>query len=204
VRKALNENPVAQIAVLGVLAVVVAFLMMTKVMHRSSGSASTEPTATGAPAEPADSTTPGAMTTPGATPPAAAGAAAPTGEFEAGPGLPAPVVNAYAEGRTVVLLVVRNGGIEDGALRNTVERLRSRSDVALFVAPARHVARYARIAEGVNVHQVPALVVMRPRHLSHGMPTASVSYGFRGADSVEQALRDVLYKGPSNLPYYPK
>ena len=36
------------------------------------------------------------------------------------------------------------------------------------------------------------------------MPTAVVSYGFRGARSVEQALDDALYKGPTDLPYYPK
>lgn len=216
-RKALNDNPVAQIAVLGVLAVVVAFLLLTKVMHKSSGSPSTAPTAAGTPAAPssaagsststtpsptADSTIPG-VTTPGA-PPAAAEAGVPTGKFAAGPGLPAPVVKAYADDETIVLLVVRNGGVDDGALRNTVERLRARSGLAVFVTPARHVSRYARITEGVNVNRVPALVVVGPRHLAHGTPTASVSYGFRGADSVEQAIRNALYKGPTNLPYYPK
>jgi hypothetical protein len=45
---------------------------------------------------------------------------------------------------------------------------------------------------------------VRPRRLTEGTPTASVSYGFRGPDSVYQAVRDALYKGPTNLPYYPK
>jgi hypothetical protein len=45
--------------------------------------------------------------------------------------------------------------------------------------------------------------VVRPRDLSGGVPQASVSYGFRGPDSVEQAVRDALYDGKSNLPYYP-
>jgi hypothetical protein len=56
----------------------------------------------------------------------------------------------------------------------------------------------------VNVNRVPALVVVRPKKLTHGPPVASVSYGFRGPDSVRQAVRDALYKGPTNLPYYPK
>ena len=54
------------------------------------------------------------------------------------------------------------------------------------------------------MNRVPALIVLRPRHLTHGTPTASVSYGFRGPDSVDQAVSDALYKGPRNLPYYPR
>jgi hypothetical protein len=55
------------------------------------------------------------------------------------------------------------------------------------------------------VNRVPALVVIRPKRLTGGgPPTAAVSYGFRGPDSVAQAVRDSLYKGPTNLPYYPK
>ena len=51
VRKALNENPVAQIAVLGVLAVVVGFLLLTRMGGKSGGeSSATSPTASGAPA----------------------------------------------------------------------------------------------------------------------------------------------------------
>ena len=69
---------------------------------------------------------------------------------------------------------------------------------------AGHIARYSRITQGVNVDRVPALIVLRPRHLTQGTPTATLSYGFRGPESVDQAIRDALYKGPSNLPYYPK
>ena len=43
-RKALNDNPIVQIAVLGVLAVVVGFFLMTRVMGKSSDSTSTTPT----------------------------------------------------------------------------------------------------------------------------------------------------------------
>ena len=122
----------------------------------------------------------------------------------AGPGLPAPVVKAYKDDKTVVLLVLRHRGIDDDQLRQNVERLRGKSDLALFVTNAGHIARYSRITQGVNVDRVPALIVLRPRHLTHGTPTATLSYGFRGPESVDQAIRDALYKGPSNLPYYPK
>jgi hypothetical protein len=226
VRKALNDNPVAQLAVLGVLAVIVAFLLITRVAHKSSesGSTATTPTA-GVPATPAPTDSSGASTAPSAAtgttspttgsaavpsataPSAAASPAAttaPVGEFVAGPGLPAPVVKAYADDKTVVLFVFRHRGADDSAVRASVERLGGRGDLAVFVTRASHIARYARITEGVDVNRVPALIVLRPRHLAHGTPTASVSYGFQGPDSVDQAIRNALYKGPSNLPYYPK
>jgi hypothetical protein len=222
VRSAVNDNPVVQIAVLGVLAVIVAFLLMTKVLHKSSTTApptttpatsaapavagSTAPTTpsaaagTIAPSPTADGTVPPA-TTPGAAPVAPA---APIAEFVSGRGLPAPVVAAYKDDKTVVLLVVKFRGIDDDALRATVDRLRGRPDLAVFVTYAAHISRYARITAGVDVNRVPALVVLRPRHLTHATPTALVSYGFRGPASVDQAIRDAGYKGPTNLPYYPK
>ena len=222
-RKALNENPVAQIAVLGVLVVVVGFLLLTRMGSKSGGeSSATSPTASGAPATSDDSSTvpsTGAGTTPPATssdeapstpsggatvPPTGSVSDAAVGKFVAGPGLPASVVKAYADDKTVVLLVLRHRGIDDDQLRRNVVRLRGRSDLALFVTNAGRIARYSRITQGVSVDRVPALIVLRPRHLTHGTPTASVSYGVRGPESVDQAIRNALYKGPSNLPYYPK
>jgi hypothetical protein len=223
VRKALNDNPVAQMAVLGLLAVIVAFLLLTRVAHKSGGSDSsaTSATTSGAPVAPASTdstgstassstaaTTPpatGSTTVPSATvPPAGSATGAAVGEFVVGPGLPAPVVKAYADDKAVVLFVFRGRGVDDAAVRASVERLRGRTDLAVFVTHAAHIARYARITEGVDVNRVPALIVVRPRHLTQGTPTASVSYGFRGPDSVDQAIRNALYKGPSNLPYYPR
>ncbi len=214
-RKALNDNPIAQIAVLGVLAVIVAFLFMTRASQNGGSSSSSTDAATAsatpatsAPVEGATASdvAPAAPASPSAdatVPPAGSATAAPAGDFVAGPGLPAPVVKAYADDKAVVLFVFRHRGVDDAAVRPSVERLRDRSDLAVFVTHAAHIARYARIAAGVDVSRVPALIVVRPRHLTHGIPTASVSYGFQGPDSVAQAIRDALYKGPSNLPYYP-
>jgi hypothetical protein len=219
VRKALNDNPVAQIAVLGLLAVIVAFMLMSRGSHNGGGTGSTATSATAAAPAPADtgastSSSPAVGTTPPSTgssavapttaPPAGTATGAPAGEFVAGPGLPAPVVKAYADDKAVVLLVFRHRGLDDSAVRSSVERLRGRSDVAVFITHAANIARYARITEGVDVNRVPALIVLRPRHLTHGTPTASVSYGFRGPDSVDQAIRNALYKGPNDLPYYPR
>jgi hypothetical protein len=213
VRKALNDNPVAQILVLGVLAVIVAFLFMTRIQGGGSSSESTETTtaastAPGAPV-PADGTatsgvapaTPGEVT---ATPGAAVPSEAPVGDFVAGPGLPKAVVKAYEDDKAIVLFVFRHRGIDDAPVRASVEKLRGRNDVAVFVTHAANIARYARIAAGVDTNRVPALIVVRPRSLSDGPPTASISYGFQGPDSVDQAVRDALYKGPEDLPYYPR
>ena len=218
-RKALNDNPIAQIAVLGALALIVGFLLLTRVGNRNSGAgepatSTTDSGVAATPAPPLDSagaTTPdagsaAAPSTPsaGAAGPAGSVSGAPAGEFVAGPGLPASVVNAYKDDNTVVLLVLRHRGIDDQRLRADVVKLRGKNDVALFVTNAGHIARYSRITQGVSVDRVPALIVLRPRHLTEGMPEAILSYGFRGPQSVEQAVRDALYKGPTDLPYHPR
>ena len=213
-RKALNDNPVVQIVVLALLGIVVAFLLLSRVAHKSGGApgntesqASSSPTSTGAstvsPTPSASATAP-ATAAPGAAASGSPPATGPVGRFVAGPGLPARVVHAYKSDKTVVLLVLRRHGIDDDEVRANVEDLRSRSDLALFVTNAGRIVRYSRITQGVNVNRVPALVVLRPRRLSHGTPVASVRYGYRGPDSVAQAIRDALYKGPTNLPYYPR
>jgi hypothetical protein len=220
VRKAINGNPVVQIGVLAVLALLVGFLLLTRMSHKGSES-STEsaPTATSSastatPSLPSSDSSSAATATPDATavaptstsPPTGSGAsaAAPAGNFVAGPGLPPAVVDAYKANRVVVLLVVRRNGIDDEAVKSSVENMAGAENVALFVTHAGHIARYSRIAAGVNVDRVPALIVLRPRNLTHGVPTAMVSYGFRSPESVEQAIHDATYKGPTNEPYYPK
>ena len=48
-------------------------------------------------------------------------------------------------------------------------------------------------------------MVLRPKNLSEGaaQPTATIEYGFRGPESVNQTVEDALYKGRDDLPYYP-
>ena len=76
---------------------------------------------------------------------------------------------------------------------------------AAFDAIAGAAANGELVPGGVDVSRVPALVVVRPRERSRsGIPVASVSYGFRGPASAEQAVRDALYDGRQDLPYHPK
>jgi hypothetical protein len=185
-REKLNENPLYQAAAVGVLLLVAGiFLMSTMGGKKEEAAEPTEGlTATAvAEAEPAAAPPPGALA-------------------ESAPPPPAPVEAAFADNKTVVLLFVRNGGIDDRIVKDDVERLSGLSGVATFVVPADQIARYATIAQGVEVNRVPALVVVRPKHLDHGIPTASVHDGYLSPQAVEQAVRDAGYKGRT-LAYHP-
>jgi hypothetical protein len=205
-RKAINENRTVQLALLGVLALVGGLLLLKA---KGSGSEGTTTPATGA-AAPATGAAPAAPTTaapaPTGTPVASAvpsAAAAVPAEMIPGPGLPKSLLTAYRDGEAIVLLVRRAGGIDDALVHGSVEALRGMSDVEVFVTKAKRIARYAWLTQGVNVTDLPALVVLRPRKLSGGTATASVSYGFRDSASVVQAVEDALYSGPTDRPYHP-
>jgi hypothetical protein len=206
-RKAINENRTVQLALLGVLALV-GGLMLLKA--KGSGSEGATTPATGTAAAPATGAAPAAPTTavPAPTGTAVAstvpsGAATVPAEMIPGPGLPKSLLSAYRDGEAIVLLVRRAGGIDDALVHGSVESLSGMPDVEVFVTKARGIARYAWLTQGVNVTDLPALVVLLPRKLSGGTPTASVSYGFRDSSSVVQAVEDALYSGPTDRPYHP-
>jgi hypothetical protein len=200
-REALNNNPVVQAAAVAVLLVAAAiFLLMPGGEEKDEGSAEgtvqvagTEISASGvppagaieAPAEGASSTSlvPGRLAA-------------------AAPPLPAPVLEAWESNRTVVLLFVHNGGIDDRLVRNATRAVADFPNASFFVVPARKISRYAAIAEGVGVERVPALVAVTPKSLQDGEPTASVAYGFQRPETVRQAVIDAGYKGPA-IDYHP-
>ncbi|MDQ2675619.1 MAG: hypothetical protein M3Y34_02325 [Actinomycetota bacterium] len=223
-RKAINENPIVQIGLLGVLGVLAAVVFMSSMGGGSAPpaeeatpaetSASTDPAAPTdaaaaadpAAAAPADAVVPADPATP--APETVPGEPAASTPFEAGKGLPAGVVDAHESSDVVVLLVMQNGGVEDEALEREVAGLEGRGDTSVFVTDAKNVSRYSRIAEGVTLDRVPAIIVLHPLEskLAGGeappMPDASVAYGYRGPESVVQAVNDALYEGKSG-PYSP-
>jgi hypothetical protein len=184
-REKLNSNPLYQAAVVGVLLLAAGFFLLSTMGKggEEESSASSEAVASAA-----------AEGTATAPPPGALAAAAPPP--------PSPVLSAFAAGRTVVLLFVHDGGIDDRMVKADVGRLESLPGVSTFVVPAQRIARYVAIAQGVDVNRVPALVVVRPKRLDHGVPTASVHYGYQSPESVVQAVVDAGYKGPT-LGYHP-
>ena len=112
------------------------------------------------------------------------------------------MLRAWKANETVVLLVVRDGGIDDKLVKTATGGLAGFRGAAVFVVPAHRIARYAAITEGVGVNRVPALVVVTPRRLDKSIPTASVSYGFQTAADVRQAVIDAGYEGPT-VDYHP-
>jgi len=211
-REQLNNNPVVQLTVIGVLVVIVGLFFMLN-MKKKSDSPTTSTTAAAS-----------AGAVPGATTPDATGAAATAVAAAApslpiappttgtvtpealvpGPGLPKDLIDAWKGGDAVALLIVRGGGIDDRLVRQSVSSLSGDAGVSVFVARAGNVARYSRITQGVGVDRAPALVVVRPRKESGSVPEAQVSYGFRDSNGVVQAVHDALYGGPDDLPYSPR
>ncbi len=219
-RKAINENPTVQMAVLGIAAVAFAFILFTSVLKKDEPAASTAtdpaatatadstatpaaaaPTATPAPA-PATPSTTGATPPATAAPPSSAGGGTVADGLLPSKGLPKEVLVAFAKNKTIALLVIDPKGAADRKVESYTKALRSRNDVEVFIVNVRDIADYSRVTAGVSVSRVPALVVIRPRKLTGSVPTATVSYGFRGARSVNQAVDNAVYKG-KQVPAYP-
>ena len=219
-RKALNENPMVQLAVLGVCAVVFAVILFTSVLKKDEQPAATtttpaaattsDPAATSDPSASASTPSPSTGSSASGTAPAApetdtvtppAGGATADGLLPS-KGLPENVLVAFARNKAIALLVVDPKGLSDKQLEQFTDTLRSRDDVEIFVVNVKDIAKYARVTAGVSVSRTPALVVVRPRKLTDSTPTAAVSYGFRGPRSVNQAVDDALYDG-KQVPSYP-
>lgn len=205
-REKINNNPLAQVGLIAVLLVVVAYFVMSAMGGEESGSTTTTTSAEVTTPEGSASVT-ATITTPTVTGIPVEGAPAATAvagvpEVPAPP-LPRPVTRAFAANRTVVLLIVKKGGLEDRITTPAVlSSLDGMEGVSLFVVPANRIARYVAITQGVRVERVPALVVVTPKHLDQGSPTASVSYGIQRPQSIVQAVVDARYDGHS-IGYHP-
>jgi hypothetical protein len=206
VREKLNESQAAQVGLVAVL-VVVALVFFLKSSGGEEESAESEagPTVATVNGETATGATPGE-----AVEAAVAGleaGAATTGSSGVPTSIPAPpppaeFSSAYESGQTVVLLIVNDGGIDDGRVSRASDALEGMPGVVLIRVPLKQLPRYASITVGLDVNRVPALVVMRPKKLSHGVPQATVDYGFQTSATVVQAVRDASYKGPEAT-YHP-
>jgi hypothetical protein len=195
-RDAINNNPMVQLAVVAVLLLVAGVMLAPQLLGHKKSDSNTS-TTSAQPAAPSTGAAAGSTVAP----------APQTVSPEAlvpGRGLPHPVITAWKRGDTVVLLLVRRGGIDDRLVQGSVRSLSADSRLAVFVARANKIARYSRITQGVGVSQVPALVIVRPKRVSGAVPEAQVSYGFRDSQAVVQSVHDALYSGKDNLPYSPR
>lgn len=192
-REKLNENPLAQMAVIAVLLLAAGFFVMSSMGGKGASEESEAPAATSLVTETATEPPASVSSALAKVSQASASAAKP---------LPRPVNAAWHANKTVVLLFVRSGGIDDALVAAATSRLAVLPGVAAFIAPASEISRYAAVTEGVGVNRVPALIVIRPKRLHQTVPTASVSYGFQSGQSIVQAVVDAGYKGPT-LAYHP-
>lgn len=193
-REKLNENPLMQVALIGVLLVVAGIFVMSSMGGKGGGEE-----------EGAESATVSASTESAPEAPvglSAALAMVSQASARSAPPLPHDVLAAWNDNKTIVLLFVHDGGIDDRQVKDATARLGSLPAARAFVVPASKISRYAAITEGVGVNRVPALVVVRPKHVHQTIPTASVKYGFQSGQSVVQAVIDAGYKGPT-LDYHP-
>jgi hypothetical protein len=197
-REQLNSNPMVQLAVVAVLLVVGGIFLLTMMGGGGEESEGGEATATA----------PGATAVPGnpvegSVESLEAESSVSVSEVPAPPiEPPAQVVDAWDSGATVVLLFVRDGGIDDRLARSATQGLSDLSNVTSFVVPAKSIARYSALTSGIGIDRVPALVVLTPKDVGAGMPTASVHYGYQSPESVVQAVVDAGYEGPT-LDYHP-
>lgn len=206
-REQLNSNPLFQMAVIGVLLLAGGIFVLTTMGGGGEESESPAPVVATVNGVAASGSTPGEAVE-GAVENLESGVAtAPSPATGGSPALatrplPRPVLAAWNANRTVALVFVHDGGIDDDLVKLASGSLRGMPGVRTFVVPASRIARYAAIAEGVGVERVPALVVIRPKRLGGATPTASVSYGFQSAESIVQAVVDAGYRGPT-VEYHP-
>lgn len=77
-------------------------------------------------------------------------------------GVPAPVANALAGGKVVVLLFVEPGGAEDRATAKNFSAVSGLKGVRAFKATIAEVGKYAGIVANLGITQAPAIVIVRP------------------------------------------
>ena len=198
-REKLNSNPLLQVAIIGVLLIGTGFFLLSSTGGGDEEESESSETTT------STTVTTSTLTTEAPATPAEVMAAALSlvnGISSDAPQPPRPVTAAWRANKILVLLFVRDGGIDDRLVAAAVRRLDSLSGVATFVVPVRRISRYAAITEGVGVDRVPALVVVRPKRLKQVLPTASVSYGFQSPESVVQEVVDAGYRGKT-VDYHP-
>jgi hypothetical protein len=196
-RDAINNNPVAQVGLVAALLIVAGFFLMSTM--GGGGESEEEAPATSLEASPSESVE---SVEPGVAPTAAATAPSGTPKVPAQP-LPPKVTAAFDANRTVVLMIVKRGAIDDAVTTaSALAGAAGMQGVSMFVVPVDQIARYTAITQGAEVTQVPALVVVRPKNLDHGVPSASVAYGYQSPSSVRQAVIDARYRGHT-LDYHP-
>lgn len=205
-REKLNESQAAQVGLVAVLVVIaLVFFLKSKGGGEEEAESEAGPTVATVNGETATGATPGEAVEAAVAGLEAGGVATGTGGVPTSVPAPPPpreFSSAYDSGQTVVLLVVDDGGIDDKLTSETSGAIEGIPNTTLIRVPLKQLPRYASITVGLELNRVPALVVMRPKKLSHGVPQATVDYGFQTSQTAVQAVRDASYAGPEAT-YHP-
>ena len=117
--------------------------------------------------------------------------------------LRAPVTRAFAADQTVVLLFVRDGGIDDRMVTATSSGSSGFAGSPPSSSRPTRSPATRRSPQGVDVNRVPALVVVRPKQPRPRRPDRlGPATASRAPQSVVQAVIDAGYKGRT-LDYHP-
>lgn len=210
-RGQLNDNPVVQVGLVLILVAVAAFMFLKpgggggeeeaapEASISVGGTEMSQQEAASAAGEVVEGAVEAAIES-GAIGGAAASGAMPTSVPAPPP--PHEFSAAYDSGKTVVLLIVHDGGIDDRLTALSANALTALPEVALIRVPVEQLPRYASVTVGLDLNRVPAVVVMKPKRLSEGTPQATVDYGFQTPETLVQAVRDAAYDGPEAT-YHP-
>ncbi len=200
-RDKLNESKAAQIGLVAVLVVIAAVFFL-----KSSGGGESE----GGEVEETKVTIESGGNTLSISAPTSSLEGSPTGMGELPTSLPAAqplprrFTTAYDSGKAVALLVVHDGGIDDAYTTLALREAAAVEGAVAIVVPAKQIYRYASVTVGLAINQVPALIAMRPKGLSNGVPQALVAYGYQTPQSIYQTIRDATYVGPEQGSYHPE
>lgn len=205
-REKLNESQAAQVGLVAVLVVIaIVFFLKSSGGEEESAESEAGPTVATVNGETATGATPGEAVEAAVAGLEEGAAASASGEVPSSVPAPPPpqeFTSAYESGQTVVLLVVHDGGIDDKLTSETSGAIEAIANTTLIRVPLQQLPRYASVTVGLDLNRLPALVVMRPKGLSHGVPQATVDYGFQTTETAVQAVRDASYAGPEAT-YHP-
>jgi hypothetical protein len=102
-------------------------------------------------------------------------------------GLPKPIAKAIRKDKVLVLLFWNGKSADDKAVHAALKNVdRWDGRVSVASAPIRHIAKYGRIARGVDVEQSPTVVVVDPNL------KAETLVGYVDAPTIDQAVVDAL------------
>ncbi len=122
----------------------------------------------------------------GTTAPPAAAPAAPAAKVDT-KGLPAEVAKAVEARKVLVMLFWNPKAADDRMVRAELRKVdRYDGRVVVHVADVDRIARYAPIAQGVEVEQSPSIVVV------DGDRRATLMTGYTDAGSIQQAVADAV------------